>query len=150
MGKVRLNDDQEVVALIREGLKRTDGYCPCRLARTPENKCMCEEFREQIPISRATATAAFTTKKNKPSHRVRGAAAPRIVSNPFFAAACTSQKHFALASTQRNWPRQTRRLMSGQSVFCPPAAGKTRGSERKPFHANKLQRTWPFGACLRD
>ena len=48
MGKVRLNDDQEVVALIREGLKRTGGYCPCRLARTPENKCMCEEFREQI------------------------------------------------------------------------------------------------------
>ena len=35
MGKVRLNDDQEVVALIREGLKRTGGYCPCRLARTP-------------------------------------------------------------------------------------------------------------------
>ena len=48
MGKVRLNDDQEVVALIREGLKRTGGYCPCRLACTPENKCMCEEFREQI------------------------------------------------------------------------------------------------------
>lgn len=48
MGKVRLNDDQEIVALIREGLKRTGGYCPCRLARTPENKCMCEEFREQI------------------------------------------------------------------------------------------------------
>ncbi len=80
MGKVRLNDDQEVVALIREGLKRTGGYCPCRLARTPENKCMCKEFRDQIagtPNSRATATAAFTTKKNKPSHRVRGAAAPR-------------------------------------------------------------------------
>ena len=48
MGKVRLNDDQEVVALIREGLKQTGGYCPCRLAHTPENKCMCEEFREQI------------------------------------------------------------------------------------------------------
>ena len=48
MGKVRLNDDQEVVALIREGLKRTGGYCPCRLAHTPENKCMCEEFRNQI------------------------------------------------------------------------------------------------------
>ena len=42
MGKVRLNDDQEVVALIREGLKRTGGYCPCPLARTPENKCMQE------------------------------------------------------------------------------------------------------------
>ena len=36
--KVRLNDDQEVVRTIREGLKRTGGYCPCRLARTEENK----------------------------------------------------------------------------------------------------------------
>ena len=43
MGKVRLNEDREVVALIQEGLKRTggfkaqirdpnfEGYCHCRL-----------------------------------------------------------------------------------------------------------------------
>lgn len=46
--KVRLNEDKEVVARIKEGLKRTGGYCPCRLARTEENKCMCKEFRNQI------------------------------------------------------------------------------------------------------
>ena len=46
--KVRLNEDKDVVAKIREGLKRTGGYCPCRLARTEENKCMCDEFRQQI------------------------------------------------------------------------------------------------------
>ena len=46
--KVRLNEDKEVVAKIREGLKRTGGYCPCRLARTEETKCMCEEFQRQI------------------------------------------------------------------------------------------------------
>ena len=46
--KVGLNEDKEVVAKIREGLKRTGGYCPCRLARTEENKCMCEEFRAQL------------------------------------------------------------------------------------------------------
>ena len=28
--------------------KRTGGYCPCRLERTEENKCMCKEFRDQI------------------------------------------------------------------------------------------------------
>ena len=33
---------------IKDGLARTGGYCPCRLARTEENKCMCEEFRRQI------------------------------------------------------------------------------------------------------
>ena len=45
---VRFNEDQEVVRMIREGLEAKGGYCPCRLERTPENKCMCREFREQI------------------------------------------------------------------------------------------------------
>ena len=45
---VRLNEDQETVRTVREGLKRTGGYCPCRLERSEENKCICREFREQI------------------------------------------------------------------------------------------------------
>ena len=48
MGKVKLNPDAEVVKMIREGLKAKDGYCPCRMERTPENKCICQEFRDQI------------------------------------------------------------------------------------------------------
>lgn len=48
MGKIRLNDDQEVVANVKEGLKRTGGFCPCRLERLPEYKCICEEFKAQI------------------------------------------------------------------------------------------------------
>lgn len=46
--KIKENPDREVVKAIREGLEKTGGYCPCRLERTPENKCMCEEFRAQI------------------------------------------------------------------------------------------------------
>lgn len=46
--RIRLNDDKEVVERIKEGLRIKDGYCPCRLQRTEENKCMCREFREQI------------------------------------------------------------------------------------------------------
>ncbi len=46
--KIRLNPDAEVVAKIKAGLERTGGYCPCRLQRIEENKCMCQEFREQI------------------------------------------------------------------------------------------------------
>ena len=46
--KIRLNDDPEVVARIKEGLKRKDGYCPCRLPRLDEFKCICKEFREQM------------------------------------------------------------------------------------------------------
>ena len=61
---VRLNEDQEVVKTVKDGLKRTGGYCPCRLQRTEENKCICKEFREQIadPILRVTATVCFITR----------------------------------------------------------------------------------------
>lgn len=46
--KVRFNEDAELVASVKEGLERTGGYCPCRLERSEENKCICREFREQI------------------------------------------------------------------------------------------------------
>lgn len=46
--KIRFNENKEVVESVKEGLKRTGGYCPCRLERTEENKCMCLEFRRQI------------------------------------------------------------------------------------------------------
>ncbi len=45
---VRLNDNKEVVKTIKEGLKRTGGYCPCRIEKNDDTKCMCKEFREQI------------------------------------------------------------------------------------------------------
>ena len=45
---VRLNQDAEVVRTVKEGLAQTGGYCPCRLQRTEENKCICKEFREQM------------------------------------------------------------------------------------------------------
>ena len=45
---VRLNENEEMVKIVKDGLKRTGGYCPCRLERTEENKCICKEFRERI------------------------------------------------------------------------------------------------------
>ena len=45
---VRLNEDKEMVARIREGLKKRGGYCPCRIEKTEDNKCICREFKEQI------------------------------------------------------------------------------------------------------
>ena len=45
---VRLNENKEIVADSREGLKRTGGYCPCRLERSEDNKCICQEFKDQI------------------------------------------------------------------------------------------------------
>ncbi|MBO5326595.1 MAG: ferredoxin thioredoxin reductase catalytic beta chain [Clostridia bacterium] len=46
--KIKENADREIVKAIRQGLEMTGGYCPCRLERIPENKCMCAEFRQQI------------------------------------------------------------------------------------------------------
>ena len=46
--KIRLNENEEIVKTIKEGLKAKGGYCPCRLERTEDNKCICKEFREQI------------------------------------------------------------------------------------------------------
>lgn len=45
---VRLNKDPAVVEMIRRGLKEKGGYCPCRLERTEDNRCICKEFREQM------------------------------------------------------------------------------------------------------
>ena len=45
--RVYENPDKETVRIVREGLAQKDGYCPCRLTKTPETKCMCKEFREQ-------------------------------------------------------------------------------------------------------
>ena len=48
MPNVKLNPDAAVVKMVKDGLKAEDGYCPCRLQKTPENKCICKEFRDQI------------------------------------------------------------------------------------------------------
>ena len=46
--KITLNPDEKIVEIVKEGLKKTGGYCPCRRDRLEEYKCMCKEFKEQI------------------------------------------------------------------------------------------------------
>lgn len=46
--KIRMNEDAEMVAKIRKGILKREGYCPCRMEKTEENYCMCQEFRDQI------------------------------------------------------------------------------------------------------
>ena len=45
--KIRLNENEEIVKSIKEGLKAKGGYCPCRIEKNEDTKCMCKEFREQ-------------------------------------------------------------------------------------------------------
>ena len=47
MGRIRENENRNVVLAVREGLKKTGGYCPCRKERLEEYKCICQEFRQQ-------------------------------------------------------------------------------------------------------
>ena len=46
--KVVLNQDGNVVKVVREGLVRKGGYCPCRLPKNPEFFCPCDEFKGQL------------------------------------------------------------------------------------------------------
>ena len=46
--EIKLNPNKELVDKIKEGLKKKNGHCPCRLEMTEDTKCMCKEFREQI------------------------------------------------------------------------------------------------------
>lgn len=50
--KVIENPDKKLVAEIRQQLKENGGYCPCRVKKTPDTKCMCREFREAIEENR--------------------------------------------------------------------------------------------------
>lgn len=46
--KIRLNENAKVVETVKEGLKRTGGYCPCIRERNEDTKCMCKDFREKV------------------------------------------------------------------------------------------------------
>ena len=45
---VRLNENKEIVENIKKGLEAKGGYCPCRVGKLPEFKCICDEFKAQI------------------------------------------------------------------------------------------------------
>ena len=44
---IRVSENKELVKTIREKLKENGGFCPCRLVKNEDTKCMCKEFREQ-------------------------------------------------------------------------------------------------------
>ena len=46
--KIIFNENEKILENIKNALKRTEGYCPCRQEKTPDTMCMCKEFRDQI------------------------------------------------------------------------------------------------------
>lgn len=43
---IRQTQDKELAKKIRQKLIENDNYCPCRLEKNEDTKCMCKEFRE--------------------------------------------------------------------------------------------------------
>ena len=43
---IKQNPDKEYAQKVRAKLKDNGGYCPCRLDKNEDTKCMCKEFRD--------------------------------------------------------------------------------------------------------
>lgn len=44
--KIVLNDSKELVKKIKKAVSDNDGYCPCKVQKNSDTKCICKEFRE--------------------------------------------------------------------------------------------------------
>ena len=53
--RVYQNPDKEYADEVKRQLKDNNGFCPCRLERTPDTKCRCKEFRDQIAAGESGA-----------------------------------------------------------------------------------------------
>lgn len=45
---VIMNPDKKLVNQIKDKLKANDGYCPCKLLKNEDTKCMCKDFRDMM------------------------------------------------------------------------------------------------------
>ena len=47
MLKITYNQDKQIVDKILDALDKNNGYCPCKLEKNNDTKCICKEFKEQ-------------------------------------------------------------------------------------------------------
>lgn len=45
--KIKQTDDKEFAREVRRKIKENDGYCPCKLEKNDDTRCICKEFAEQ-------------------------------------------------------------------------------------------------------
>lgn len=45
--RIEITSDPAKKKEILDALKANGNYCPCRIEKTPDTKCMCKEFLEQ-------------------------------------------------------------------------------------------------------
>ena len=44
---IKLNKNNPKTNDIIKAIKANDGYCPCRIEKTEETKCICKDFQQQ-------------------------------------------------------------------------------------------------------
>ena len=45
--KIMINPNTEIFNEVSKKVKENNGYCPCRIVKNEDTKCICKEFREQ-------------------------------------------------------------------------------------------------------
>lgn len=45
--RITRNPNKDFVEQMLKALKENSNYCPCKIDKTKDTKCMCKEFREQ-------------------------------------------------------------------------------------------------------
>ena len=45
--RITRNPNKDFVEQILKALKENSNYCPCKIEKTKDTKCICKEFREQ-------------------------------------------------------------------------------------------------------
>jgi len=45
---IQLNPNKNIVSEIRQKLKENNGYCPCKIIKNKNTKCMCKEFKDAV------------------------------------------------------------------------------------------------------
>lgn len=65
--KITLNPDAEIVKVVKEGLRRTGGYCPCRTEKKKIiNVCAGNSgSRSRTRDLKVTVTACFITRQRR-------------------------------------------------------------------------------------
>ena len=44
---IKYNIENPAFEYIKKSVKENEGYCPCKLIKNADTKCICKEFREQ-------------------------------------------------------------------------------------------------------
>lgn len=45
--KIKVNTDTKLVEKIRKKLSENGGYCPCKVVKNDDTRCMCKEFLDK-------------------------------------------------------------------------------------------------------